>query len=118
MPKSRYSHRDQRLCTLANQHLTVAASAALQGSRLVHTAAEQFGCWQFETAPKCERLRNKRLAIVKFHRVHVREIVVIPGIDGLPDQPGMSPGRLPFGCRVDISAATPLSAFQGRDHGD
>jgi hypothetical protein len=50
--------------------------------------------------------------------VHVREIVVIPDIAGLPDHAGMSPDRLPFACRVDISAATPLSAFQGRDHGD
>jgi hypothetical protein len=50
--------------------------------------------------------------------VHVREIVVIPDIGSLPGHSGMSPDRLPFACCVDISAATPLSAFQGRDHGD
>jgi hypothetical protein len=44
-------------------------------------------------------------------RVHLREIVVIPGL-------GVSSGRLPFVDGVDISPATPTSAFQGRNHGD
>jgi hypothetical protein len=59
---------------------------------------------------------NENVASLK--RGRVREIVVIPDIGGLPDHSGISPDRLPFACRVDISAATPLSAFQGRDHGD
>jgi hypothetical protein len=52
-------------------------------------------------------------------RVHLREIVVISGpIIGGSGDPGISPDRLPFSGGVDISAAIPLSALQGRNHGD
>jgi hypothetical protein len=52
-------------------------------------------------------------------RVHLREIVVIPGTDCPPGaEPGISPDRLPFADGADISAATPISPLQGRDHGD
>src|SRR5216684_4175086 len=50
--------------------------------------------------------------------VHVREIVVIPGVNRPPDIRGIGPDRLPLRDGADISAATPISAFQGRNHGD
>jgi hypothetical protein len=52
-------------------------------------------------------------------KVHLREIVVIPGGDWLAGRSVASQGgRLPFAEGADISAATPISAFQGRNHGD
>jgi hypothetical protein len=52
-------------------------------------------------------------------RVHLREIVVIFGTYWrLGRSRGISPDRLPFSGGVDISAAIPLSALQGRNHGD
>jgi hypothetical protein len=52
-------------------------------------------------------------------RVHVREIVVIQGAGRQAGRPlGLSPDRLPFRGGVDISAATSINLFQGRNHGD
>jgi len=52
-------------------------------------------------------------------RVHLCEIVVIPGIDRLLGQSGAnSADRLPLADGADISAATPVSPLQGRNHGD
>jgi len=52
-------------------------------------------------------------------RVHFCEIVVIRGIDRLLGQSGaVSADRLPFADSADISAAIPISALQGRNHGD
>jgi hypothetical protein len=52
-------------------------------------------------------------------RVHLCEIVVIPGIDCLTRAiEAISADRLPFADSADISAAIPLSALQGRNHGD
>jgi hypothetical protein len=56
--------------------------------------------------------------------VHLGEIAVILGMDGVAGWPGLcamdaiSPDRLPSRDGADISAATPISGFQGRDHGD
>jgi hypothetical protein len=58
--------------------------------------------------------------------VHLGEIAVILGINGVAGSPrpvsgevkGISPDRLPSCDGADISAATPISGFQGRDHGD
>jgi hypothetical protein len=52
-------------------------------------------------------------------RVHLCEIVVIPCIDRLLGQSGgISADRLPFADGADISAAIPVSALQGQNHGD
>jgi hypothetical protein len=51
--------------------------------------------------------------------VHICEIAVIPPVDRLPRQGrDISPDRLPFPDCADISPATPISAYQGRNHGD
>jgi nucleoside-diphosphate kinase len=48
-------------------------------------------------------------------KVHLREIVVIPGADRPPGRSrSISPDRLPFADGADISPATPLSALQGQ----
>jgi hypothetical protein len=51
-------------------------------------------------------------------RVHLCEIVVIPGIDRPLGPSAISADRLPFADGADISAAIPVSALQGRNHGD
>jgi hypothetical protein len=51
-------------------------------------------------------------------RVHLGEIVVIYRIGPAGRSRGISPDRLPLPGVVDISAATPINAFQGRNHGD
>jgi hypothetical protein len=56
--------------------------------------------------------------------VHLGEIAVILGSNGAAGRPGLraikgiSPDRLPSRDGADISAATPISGYQGRDHGD
>jgi hypothetical protein len=55
---------------------------------------------------------NKTPTLVS-ERVHLREIVVIPGVDWLAGDRRISPGRLPSLNSADISAATRNSAFQG-----
>jgi hypothetical protein len=66
--------------------------------------------------PSLEKLNETGTLVSDW--VHVREIVVIPGVDWAPDIRGIWPDRLPLRDGVDISAATPISAFQGRNHGD
>ena len=61
--------------------------------------------------PMPEKL-NKTGTLVS-DRVHLREIVVIPGVDCLARDRRISPGRLPSPNGADISAATRNSAFQG-----
>jgi hypothetical protein len=56
--------------------------------------------------------------MVTSERVHVGEIAVIWTALGVRAFRDISPDRLPCVERVDISAATPISAFQGRNHGD
>jgi hypothetical protein len=57
-------------------------------------------------------------------KLHLGEIVVIWVTERSPDHPGfgpirgISPDRLPFRHSADISPATPISGFQGRNHGD
>jgi hypothetical protein len=51
-------------------------------------------------------------------RVHLREIVVIPGSVAGRAIRRVFAGRLPLADRADISPATPTNAFQGRNHGD
>jgi hypothetical protein len=51
-------------------------------------------------------------------RVHVGEIGVILAATAGRATSDASPDRLPFPGGVDISAATPISPFQGRNHGD
>jgi hypothetical protein len=52
-------------------------------------------------------------------KVHLREIVVIRRIGCPPGRSeSISPDRLPSADGADISPATPISAFQGRNHGD
>jgi hypothetical protein len=56
--------------------------------------------------------------------VHLGEIAVILAIVGGSARSGfcaidaISPDRLPSRDGADISPATPISGFQGRDHGD
>jgi hypothetical protein len=56
--------------------------------------------------------------MVTSQRVHIREIAVIPAALAGSANRDMSLDRLPCRERIDISAATPISAFQGRNHGD
>jgi hypothetical protein len=66
--------------------------------------------------PSLEKLNETGTLVSDW--VHIREIVVIPGIHWPPEIRGISPDRLPLRDGADISAATPISAFQGRNHGD
>jgi hypothetical protein len=66
--------------------------------------------------PSLEKLNETGTLVSDW--VHLREIVVIPGVDWPPDIRGIWPDRLPLRDGADISAATPISAFQGRNHGD
>jgi hypothetical protein len=63
--------------------------------------------------------RVNEIATRLAERVHLREIVVIlPPSSRVMAASGALAGRLPFADGADISAATPTSAFQGRNHGD
>ena len=69
------------------------------------------------------RKKMNQTGTVVSERVHLGEIVVISGAAAWPDgRPravrAISPDRLPSRDGADISAATPISGFQGRDHGD
>jgi hypothetical protein len=61
---------------------------------------------------------NERGMLVS-EKVHLREIVVILGADcPWGRSRSISPDRLLFAGSADISPRTPISALQGRNHGD
>jgi hypothetical protein len=63
-----------------------------------------------------EKLNETRTVVSE--KVHLGEIIVTSASIAWRAIRSVSPDRLPFADCVDISAATPTSAFQGRNHGD
>src|ERR1700748_3468308 len=77
------------------------------------------GCrrlWAWSFSQRCAAPRNcllnKGLPIIRFRRVHVREIVVILCLGIARKIRGISPDRLPFTQGADISPATSISVFK------